>query len=242
MLGKKLFFLFFICSALQLFSQTYIKGRVIVKEQSSGNIHVMNLVSEKSTITNDKGEFFIEVNEDDLLVFSAVHLNYCRKSISLNDIKRGTVEIILTPKVNELEEVVLTEYTKINAKELGIINYTPKKLTPAERKLYTATSGAGILPLDPIINWITGRTKMLKKEIEVEKRERMMIWLDNNLEENFFAQTLKIPQDYVAGFKFYVVEDNAIAQSIQAKNVTRVAFLLGELAQDFLTYLKEHEK
>lgn len=225
-----------------IFSQTIIKGKVVVKEQSAEGIHITNLVSEKATITNENGEFSIQVEEGDLLVFSAVHLNYWRRSISTNDIKNGFIEVGMTPKVSELEEVVLTEYTKINAKELGIINYTPKKLTPAERRLYTATSGGGIIPLDPIINWITGRTKMLKKEIEVEKRERMLEWLNNNFEDESFIHTFKIPFEYVDGFKFYVVEDLDLAQAIQAKNKNRVAFLLGELAQDFLTYLNENEK
>jgi hypothetical protein len=225
-----------------IFSQTTIKGKVVVKEQSAEGIHITNLVSEKATITNENGEFSIQVEEGDLLVFSAVHLNYWRRSISTNDIKNGFIEVGMTPKVSELEEVVLTEYTKINAKELGIINYTPKKLTPAERRLYTATSGGGIIPLDPIINWITGRTKMLKKEIEVEKRERMLEWLNNNFEDESFIHTFKIPFEYVDGFKFYVVEDLDLAQAIQAKNKNRVAFLLGELAQDFLTYLNENGK
>jgi hypothetical protein len=39
-----------------------------------------------------------------------------------------------------------------------------------------------------------------------------------------------------------VVEDIELAQAIQTKNKSRVAFLLGELAQDFITYLNEHEK
>jgi hypothetical protein len=83
---------------------------------------------------------------------------------------------------------------------------------------------------------------MLKKEIEVEKRERMLEWLNNNFEYESFIHTFKIPFEYIDGFKFYVVEDLDLAQAIQAKNKNRVAFLLGELAQDFLTYLNENEK
>jgi hypothetical protein len=239
------FFLYTLTSILTTFcsyGQKTIYGVVKVENASAEGIHVTNLVSEKATVTNEKGEFWLDVKEDDLLVFSAVHLNYWRKSISSEDIKNGKIEIVMTPKVSELQEVVVTEYTRINAKELGIINYTPKKLTPAERRLYTATSGGGILPLDPIINWITGRTKMLKKEIEVEKRERMLEWLNNNFEEHSFIHTFKIPFDYVDGFKFYVVEDIELSQAIQTKNKSRVAFLLGELSQDFITYLNEYEK
>ena len=221
-----------------LFSQTTIKGKVVVKEQSAEGIHVLNLVSEKATITNEKGEFSIEVNEDDLLVFSAVHLNYWRKSISSNDIKNSFIEVEMTVKEQKLDEVVVTEYTKINAQDLGIINYKPVSYTPAERRLRTATTGL----LDPLLNWISGRTKRLKKDIGIEQKEFMMIWLDDNFEDVVFTDTFKIPKEYVDGFKFYVVEDIDLAQAIQAKNKTRVTFLLGEIAQEFLNFLNNEEK
>lgn len=220
------------------YGQKIIYGVVKVENASAEGIHVTNLVSEKATITNEKGEFWLEVKEDDLLVFSAVHLNYWRKSISINDLEKGKIEVVMTSKVSELEEVVLTDYPRINAKDLGIINYTPKSYTPAERRLRTASSG----PVDILLNWISGRTKMLKNEIQIEKREFMIIWLDDNFEDKDFTHTFKIPTEYVKGFKFYVVEDVDLSQAIQAKNKSRVTFLLGELAQDFLNFLKDEKK
>ena len=224
-----------------LFSQTTIKGKVVVKEQSAEGIHVLNLVSEKATITNEKGEFSIEANEDDLLVFSAVHLNYWRKSISDNDIKNGFIEVEMTVKEQKLDEVVVTEYTKINAQDLGIINYKPKEYTPAERKLYTATSGGGILPIDPILNWISGRTKMLKKEIQVEKRELLRERLETYYEDVFFMESLKIPELYLEGFKYYVVEDQDLAKALNQKNKTKATFVLSKLAADFNEFLKDEK-
>jgi hypothetical protein len=219
------------------YGQKTIYGVVKVENASAEGIHVTNLVSEKATITNEKGEFWLDVKEDDLIVFSAVHLNYWRKSISENDLKNGKIEVIMTAKVSELEEVVVTDYSRINAKDLGIINYTPKSYTPAERRLRAASSG----PVDILLNWISGRTKMLKNEVQIEKKEFMIIWLDDNFEETEFTSTFKIPNEYVDGFKFYVVEDIDLAQAIQAKNKSRVTFLLGELAQDFLNYLNNEK-
>lgn len=219
------------------YGQKTIYGVVKVENASAEGIHVTNLVSEKATITNEKGEFWLDVKEDDLIVFSAVHLNYWRKSISENDLKNGKIEVVMTAKVSELEEVVVTDYSRINAKDLGIINYTPKSYTPAERRLRAASSG----PVDILLNWISGRTKMLKNEVQIEKKEFMIGWLDDNFEETEFTSTFKIPNEYVDGFKFYVVEDIDLAQAIQAKNKSRVTFLLGELAQDFLNYLNNEK-
>jgi hypothetical protein len=235
------FFLYLIISILTTLSsygQKTIYGVVKVENASAEGIHITNLVSEKATITNEKGEFWLDVKEDDLLVFSAVHLNYWRKSISANDIKNGKIEVVMTAKVSELQEVVVTEYTKINAQDLGIINYKPVSYTPAERRLRTATTGL----LDPLLNWISGRTKRLKKDIGIEQKEFMLVWLDYNFDNVVFTDTFKIPKEYVEGFKFYVVEDIDLAQAIQAKNKTRVTFLLGEIAQEFLNFLNHEEK
>lgn len=235
------FFLYLIVSILTTLSsygQKTIYGVVKVENASAEGIHITNLVSEKATITNEKGEFWLDVIEDDLLVFSAVHLNYWRKSISANDIKNGKIEVVMTAKVSELQEVVVTEYTKINAQDLGVINYKPVSYTPAERRLRTATTGL----LDPLLNWISGRTKRLKKDIGIEQKEFMLVWLDNNFDNVVFTETFKIPKEYVEGFKFYVVEDIDLAQAIQAKNKTRVTFLLGEIAQEFLNFLNHEEK
>jgi hypothetical protein len=248
---SKIFIIGFLFWVPLLFSQTTIKGKVVVKEQSAEGIHVLNLVSEKAVITNAKGEFFIEVNEDDLLVFSAVHLDYWRRSISEKDIKNGFIEVEITPKEVKLEEVVVTEYTKINAQDLGIINYKPKSYTPAERRLKTATDldptlGAGTMmggsiSLDPLFNWISGRTKMLKSELEVERKEFLRIKLDNWNENQFYINELKIPEEYVDGFKYFIVYDEELTGYLNSNTKTLGNFRITKLANEFLTYLTSDE-
>ena len=189
---NKVLFLLFIFSSAKVFSQNEKQIRGIIKVENAlvEGIHVLNLVSEKATITNAKGEFYLEVNEDDLLVFSAVHLNYWRKTITKNEINDGFVEINMTSKVNQLEEVVVSENTKITAQNLGIITYKPVSYTPAERRIRTATTGF----LDPLLNWVSGRTKDLKRELEVEKRERLIIRLESYFEDAFFRNTFLFPK------------------------------------------------
>jgi len=82
----------------------------------------------------------------------------------------------------------------------------------------------------------------LKRELEVEKRERLIIRLESYFEDAFFINSLKIPKEYVNGFKFYVVEDINLAEALTSKNKVRATFILGELSQEFLTYLNSYEK
>jgi len=232
--------LFFLLISQLLFAQndTIIIGIVKSENVSVEGIHVVNLVNEKTTVTNAKGEFSIEAKEDDLLVFSAIHLEYARKSISKLDYQTKSLTVIMTPKTNELDEVVLTEYKRINAKDLGIINYTPKKLTPAERRLYTAQSGV----LDPLLNWISGRTKDLKEELEVEKKEGYLVLLNDMFEAKYFQETLKIPEIYIEGFKYYVVEEVAVVSPLLTNNKEQTSFILTKLALEFNEFLKDEKK
>jgi hypothetical protein len=62
------------------------------------------------------------------------------------------------------------------------------------------------MPLDPLINKINGRTKRLKKRSDFRKKELNIKYL-GAFEEGYFVKYLKIPSEYVEGFKYYAVEN-----------------------------------
>jgi hypothetical protein len=128
-----------------------------------------------------------------------------------------------------LKEVIVNKHPEINAVSLGISAKGIKKYTPAERRLYTATSTPG----DALLNMMSGRTAMLKKEIEVEKKYSLLAKIDALFEENYYTKTLKIPADYIKGFQFYCVEDEKLATALRSKNKTMTMFLIVPLAQKF---------
>jgi hypothetical protein len=121
---------------------------------------------------------------------------------------------------------------------LGIINYTPKTYTPAERRLYTAQSGI----LDPLLNWISGRTKGLKQELEVEKKEGYLVLLNDMFDNNYFHETLKIPELYIEGFKYYIVEEAGVVSPLLTNNKEQTSFILTKLAIEFNEFLKDEKK
>jgi hypothetical protein len=145
----------------------------------------------------------------------------------------------MEPTMNQLDEVVIKRYSNINAVSVGIISANQKSYTPAERKLRTAGDFkpimllgliAGSMPLDPLINKINGRTKRLKKEVILEKKELNIKYLGVLFEEDYFVKYLKIPSEYVEGFKYYAVDNDKFTQVLNQKNTTKTEFLLGELA------------
>ena len=135
----------------------------------------------------------------------------------------------MIPKSIILKEVVVNE-SAISAESLGIIPYGQKKYTPAERKLYTATSGGGI---DGLLNAISGRKAMLKKEIAVEKKEQLLARIDVLFEDKYYTETLKIPSEYIKGFQYYCVDDVPFANALSTKNKTLIMFLIVKLAETY---------
>lgn len=210
-----------------------------VQEQSTPveGVNIINSTTQAATISDFDGNFSIAVREGDVLVFSAVNLDPVKRRISAEDLTVSSLLIKMTAKEVELKEVVVNENANITAENLGIIPYGQKKYTPAERKVYTATSTS----IDKLLNKISGRTAMLKKEVNVEKKEALFRKLEYLFEENYYTDRLKIPVDDIKGFQLFCVDDAEFAVSLNTKNKTMSMFLITDLARKYLTIL-ENEK
>jgi hypothetical protein len=239
----KNYLLFFVLFGLSNVCQSQInpskqlKGKVISTLDDLENIYVFNLTTKKSSLTEKDGFFVINASVGDSLQFSSIQYKVLKIEIKENFFQNELYYVRLEPLINQLDEVVIKDYKNINAVSLGILSKPAKSYTPAERKLYTATNGSS--PLDVLLNAISGRTKMLKKEVVIEKQEVSLEKIEYYLDDKYFIEALKIPADYVSGFKYYVVEDKKIQETLKSKNKSMLKFLLGELATKYLDIIKE---
>lgn len=191
-------------------------------------VNITNTSSKIMVVSDKYGHFSILIKEGDILTFSIVSYESLRKYISAQEIKTGNILVSLTPENIQLEEVVINKHPDITAENLGIIPKDQIKLTSAERKIYTATNGT-----DALLNYFSGRTKILKKEAAVEKSELLMVKLENLFENQYYIETLKIPEELIKGFQYYCVENPNFAKSLNDKNKTMCKFLIVELASEF---------
>ena len=207
-------------------SEKLLHFKIIASGTSVEGVNVLNLVNQKNTISDVNGEFYILAKYDDVLLMTAVNLEIKRKLIEEEDLQLDLIKIKMIPKNTELKEVKVNEYAHITSASIGIVPKNQKKYTPAERKLYTAQSGL----IDPLINWMSGRTTMLKKEVEVEKKERLLVKLDGQFETQYYTEELKIPEAYIKGFQYFLVEEEEFVKALLAKNKTLMKYLLPKLA------------
>lgn len=238
---QKLCFLLFLLPLIA-FTQndTILKGKIVSESYNLEDVHVINRTKEKGKVTEIGGYFSINASVGDTIIFSAVHLTAVQHVVKKNDFGENLLFIKMKPHVNPLEEVTLVEYKNINAVALGIVPAGQKTYTPAERKLYTATGGGNryglstSVSLDGILNGLSGRTKMLKKELIVERKEMLIEQLKSDFNDLYLTSRLMIPADYVDGFRYFAVESESFIKIYNSNNKTATQFLLLELSIMYL--------
>ncbi len=221
-----------------------LRGRVTSTDKDVVGVVVQNISSQQAVITDMDGNFAINIQLNDTLVFSAVH--YQRKTVPVTEVlyKTSFVEVPMEEFVNELEEVVVRPYNlsgnlgqdlggltlekDVSAEALGLPNAHRKIPTQSERMLQQATMGkfnVGMIlspPLDPIINAITGRTKMLKNRVKVDNTYARTQRVQDFYVDSLFVATLKIPMEKVDDFMYFCEVDEAFQETVDTQDKLKI--------------------
>lgn len=238
----RIVYLFLAFVASNVFSQemarVQLKGKLIADVTILEGIYVINKVTAQASVSDKNGNFSILAKVGDTLIFSERQYEEVKIVLIQGHFDQETLIVKMTPVVNRLREVIVKN--GINAVSMGIIPKGQKSYTPAERRLNTATNlnasanagsmMGGSISADPLLNWFSGRTKMLKKEVAVEKKETNLRQLEHMYTIDFFVDKLKIPTEYVKGFEYYVVENEYFVSILKSKNLAMTTFLITELA------------
>ena len=135
---KKYFFVLVILFSSISFGQndyrTWIKGKVLYKNVSVVGANVINNTSQSATITNEEGEYEIEVKLNDKLIFSSVQYQISELNISKEILQRNRIVVDVNEKVTALDEVVITpenreKFLDLKEEEFKRFDYTTDKST-----------------------------------------------------------------------------------------------------------------
>jgi hypothetical protein len=191
--------------------------------------HVLNLTSQRATITDENGFFTIPVQMLDTLEFSAIQYKKKIVVVSTAILDSKFISVGLEDALTELDEVTVTPYSLsgnlladlstldldpiVTASTLGLPNAYVKIPTKAERELSAATASSG-MSFDPLINAITGRTKMLKKRVERNKLYDRTERVREFYEDSVYLKQLLIPIDKIDDFLYYCEVDPRFQQVV----------------------------
>ena len=191
----KLFVLFFLILLQFGFSQNekLIEGIVFCDNLPLQGIEIVNIVSEKTAITDIDGKFSILVKVEDMLVFVSKKYDYKRLFIDKEFLDKNNFTILLTRKPEQLEEVMVTKvsFPKIKFDEniANQLNIEKAAANPKPFGVYDGTIENGI---GMYINLTSSRKKI--HQIEFKELAK------TNYPEIFFIDTLKLKPEEVALF------------------------------------------
>lgn len=232
--------------------ERFLRGEVVEGDQGVSDVHVLNLSAQTATITNETGQFRINAETGDTLLFSAVR--YRRQTLVVREamFEVAAIRVPLEPFVNELEEVVVTPYdltgdlTKdlerlpekevVTSWSLGLPNANARKWTPTENRLNEATTGGGIVPLNPILNAITGRTRRLKKQLAYERRYDQARRIRLQVTDSVIVQDLGIPPPRIEDFMYFCEVDSLFEEVAASEDQLKIWAFLRRKSEEYKGY------
>jgi hypothetical protein len=219
-----------------------LKGKVVSDFDDLEGIYIINRSTEAAIATTRGGYFTISAQPSDTLVFSALQFEARDIVLAKEDFGEDLLFVPLTVHTRELDEVVVNDYRHLNAESLGLVPKGQVRYTPAEKKLATASKWKmNPLGLDPLINMFSGRTAMLQKAADSEKKALLIEKMRYLYSNEDIVALFKIPQEYVSGFLFFIVENNYFVKAVKEENDERIKFMLTGLAVKYLEIIADEK-
>ncbi|MES2484891.1 MAG: hypothetical protein V4581_02940 [Bacteroidota bacterium] len=219
-----------------------LQGHIVVAGAGAPGVFVINKNTGTEVKTNNKGLFKIAAKNGDRLTVYSDKIVVREFYIDANAFKNPPYAMEVDPQGYEIEEVVVGE---ILAPEAFGLPKNQKRYTVAERRLKTATDfNLHIIPplgvsfsLDPFINAITGRTKMLKKEMAAERGGVVFKKISGVYTPDELAR-LGIPPEKATGFLYFAAEDTTL-NSILSESDERIRLELAVVVNKYLILQQE---
>jgi hypothetical protein len=108
---KKITYLLLILPMLSLLAQnvtrTTVKGKIVVEHDDVSGITIYNASSNKGIITNEKGEFNLDVALNDEIQVSALQFKSLNFKVNEAIIKSKSMKVFLIEEMNELDEIIV---------------------------------------------------------------------------------------------------------------------------------------
>ncbi|OIQ22553.1 MAG: hypothetical protein BM557_00775 [Flavobacterium sp. MedPE-SWcel] len=235
---NKLLLLVFTLISLSVFSQEErqsLSGRVQVEGAGLDGVFVINTTAAIEVKTSASGNFTIAAQPGDAIAVYSSKITAREFKLNKESFVNQPLLITVSLQSYELEGVTLEKNRVIDEVSLGLVPADQKQYTAAEKRLFTATSGI----LEPLINAITGRTKMLKKALEIEKKRMLLEDIQYLYSDEEVIEEFKVPREYVDGLWYYVVEDTEFIIAFKNNDEGAARLLMYGLAEEYLKLIND---
>ena len=190
--------------------QGYINGTVLNSndDQLLHNVNIVNLNNVKGAITDENGYFEIQAKADDTLFFSHLGFKTLQVRVSNDWVRYGGVKIKMTEIGIALEEVIvqeiqLTGYLEIDAKNIPIYNNTRYSISGLNTGYETGNNKPGAItkaisaifnPADFLYNIFAKRPQQLRKLRKMKEDDKVRNLLEKKFDRETLTALLQVPR------------------------------------------------
>ncbi|WP_299016558.1 carboxypeptidase-like regulatory domain-containing protein [uncultured Polaribacter sp.] len=217
-------------------------GKIVDSIDVVINVHVINLKNNKGTFSNKNGLFEIIATENDSLQISAIGYKTQKIKVKPYHFREKLNIIVLATERYNLDEVTVKKHNLLGNLDLDLkevpapdieeltfikllqLGGYKKKMEKQDREIFTATSSAGGISLDGIINTFSGRLKKLIKRKalieEIQDTDKLFQKYQHLLLPNF-----KIKEEDSYKFLNYCVQDSLYSRNLLGNEFELIKFL-----------------
>ena len=225
-------------------SRQLLRGKVLYRSSNVPNENVINSTSGEATITNDNGEFAIEVKTGDKIVFTAVNYQLEVVTITPEILQNNRLVVEVNEKVRELDEVVVTPENQ--AKFLEVKNEDFKEFDyeiDRNTEVVNVAESRTVRGMQDGLNFVNIFKALFKSRQGEGGEEREPLKVSEVLrhvyDDEFFVVDLKLPQDKIDAFLLYC-DDKIPSQTLLKKeNEFQLIDFLVTQSKSYLETLEE---
>jgi hypothetical protein len=207
-----------------------LKGSVSYDGFLLQDVDVINKTSEKVVKTNEKGEFVIDANANDSLLFYRKNFHLKRMKISSLQLENNNLNVLMLVKPEELDEVVVERVESMSLK--GSKEYEQSKLDEYATEKFDNREGYQTMRAGTFVNGLNfaniGKKllDLFSKEKEPEKESQSEIQFatlaKNTCDPNFFTNNLKLKPEEIELFLQFCDTDPKAKKLIEHHNVLSI--------------------
>ena len=201
--------------------RTWLRGKVLYQDSSVVAANILNTNSEQATITDDNGEFAIEVKLGDELIISSVQYEIRALIITKEILQRNRLVVDVNEKIQVLDEVVVSptrpeKFLDLQEEEFKKFDYTSDKSTRVDNEILRKNQ---LYEGVDFVNIFKLMYKALRKKDSDDGYDSTFAPSDvirQIYPDAFFTEELKIPPDQIGLFLEFI-DDRLEAKDLLKK-------------------------
>ncbi|MAW16834.1 MAG: hypothetical protein CMC24_04210 [Flavobacteriaceae bacterium] len=218
--------------------RTWLRGKILYQNQNVIAANVVNTTTREATISDNIGDFAIEVMMGDELIFTSLQYQIRIVKITKEILQRGRLVIDVNEKITELEEVVVTpeqrqKFLDLRSEEFKKFDYERDRSTRLENEIMNKdllNNGVNFVSVfKALYRMVENKDQAKDKTYSLKPSEVLRQLYD----DSFFNELLNIEKDKIELFLLYCDEEVKTKELLDEKSDFEIIDFLIKTSEKF---------